>query len=354
MDQDSSKGKPGLAKTYSNLHMKLFQPNANSQIRTKRYLVYACGEVFLIVVGILLAMYINKLNQDYQYRRKIDNNLNRVYTELEKNLQKTGRAIAAFQTKDSLIHRFMNDSLEKSDYRENVLLPALIINSQTLELEDEAYQNLIQLNISDNKYQDTLISNLKGVYSLNTKIKMLNDKLSDFVYNLLLNPKTNVYDQFAYEGTVSDALIDYFLTSEEYRSDVIRYSTLAIRNQLRRYQNFYTAALGVYKKISVQYDLPNLFASYTDEKTTTTFTGTYSTGQDSVTLGIAYEKDSILLTIPTQGKLHLIPYSRNRLYLNTEGLGYFVSFFPNDTSETAMRIQLLSFNQGYKRLGSGH
>ncbi|MEO0582055.1 MAG: hypothetical protein AAF135_07535, partial [Bacteroidota bacterium] len=322
------------------------------QTKTKKYLTYAIGEVFLIVVGILLAMYINKLNQDYQYRKKIDNNLNRVYTELETNLQKTGRTIAAFQAKDSLIHRFMNDSLKKSDYKENPLLAALIFNSLTLELEEEAYQNLVQLNISDNTYQDTLISSLKEVYSLNTKIKVLNDKSSDFVYNLLLNQNTDVYDRFSYDGTLSDELIHHFLTSKKYRSDVSKYTSLAIGNQLRRYQIFYTAALGVYQKLSEQYGLPNVFESYIDAQIIPQFTGTYSTGQDSTSFDIVYQNDSILLVAPPQLKLHLIPYAKHRLYLNAGGLGYFVAFFPSDTSETEMRIHIRGLNQGYKRIAS--
>ncbi|MEM6806287.1 MAG: hypothetical protein AAF696_33120, partial [Bacteroidota bacterium] len=112
-------------------------------MKAKGYIVYALGEILLIVLGILLAMYINKLNEDYQYRKKIDKNLNRVYTELEKNLEKTGSAIASLQAKDSLINLFMNNQLTKRHYKENVFLSALIFNSHTLEIEEDAFHNLI-------------------------------------------------------------------------------------------------------------------------------------------------------------------------------------------------------------------
>ncbi|MEM6802394.1 MAG: hypothetical protein AAF696_13380, partial [Bacteroidota bacterium] len=231
-------------------------------------------------------------------------------------------------------------------------LSALIFNSHTLEIEEDAFHNLIQLNISDNKYQDTLINKLKAVYSLNKKIKVLNEKLSDFVYQLMLNQKADIFGRFAYDGTVSDKLIDYFLSSKEYRSQVTLYTTLAIRNQLSRYQNFYTEALGTYKEISKQYDLPNQFSAYIGEEIISTLMGAYGTTQDSVSLNISYQNDSIILAFPSRPKIHLIPYAKHRLYWSSTGLGYFVSFFPNDSTDTSIRLQRLAYTQAYQKLDS--
>ena len=54
--------------------------------RVSRYLLYAAGEVFLIVVGILLALYLNNLNEERQTRSVEIKLLNELKSNLESNL----------------------------------------------------------------------------------------------------------------------------------------------------------------------------------------------------------------------------------------------------------------------------
>lgn len=332
--------------------MKLSAFSSIPKRSTKEYLLYAFGEVFLIVVGILLAMYINKLNEDYQYRKKIDKNITRVYAELEKNLSNTGSLIQALQQKDSMINLFMSGSLERSDFLENGELAALPINSHNLELEMEAYHNLVQLNISDNKYKDSLVSDLKGLYKLHHKIDLLNEKLSDFVVRLL-SEDVEAYEGLTHKGKVDDRLIDHCLNSKRYRHNVIQYIVLGIRNQLRRYQVFYADGMDVYKAISRQYDLPNAFEYLTALETIDTLTGTYVGLQNADTAHVEFVHDSVLIHWVGYPKMHIVPYAQNRLFQDIGRLGYFVSFFPQDSAGINMRFQLITYSQEYKKLDSG-
>jgi len=328
--------------------MKLSPFNSTPTRSTKGYLLYALGEVFLIVLGILLAMYINNLNQDYQYRKKIDKNINRVFIELEKNLSKTGKVIDALQRKDSLIYLYMSDSLEKIDYFNNMELAVLVINANNLRLEDEAYHNLIQLNISDNTYKDELISDLKGLYRLHPKVDLLNEKMSDFVVKIL-SENVDSYGDLAYKGIIDENLIDYCLTSKKYKSHVTQYAVLAIRNQLKRYQNLYALGIGIYTQIAEQYDLGNNFDKYSEEKILTKLIGSYGDSSATEGLHIKVEHDSVFLSVPNNPRLHLVPFAENRLFLDNGQLGYFVSFYPDDDSVWTMRIHILSNRASYRK-----
>lgn len=271
--------------------------SSGKHMNPKRYLVYAIGEILLIVLGILLALYIDKLNSDYQYTRKIDENIHRVYQELEQNLSLAEVSISKLQVKDSLIHLFMKDSVEKSDYTKSLDFPGLIINSGNLVLEDDAFQNLIHLNVSDNTYKDSLISDLKSLYSMNEKVKSLNERIFDFIEGILTDD-VKIYGKLAYEGIVDEDLIDYFLHSKEYKSDVIRYTVLSIRNQLKRFQIYYAKGRGIYGHISQTYDLPNHFAQHTDPENLKEYVGSYLTLGPTDCLDIRIENDSVFLLLP--------------------------------------------------------
>lgn len=329
--------------------MKLSPFNSPRIKSTKGYLLYAFGEVFLIVIGILLAMYLNNLNQDYQYKNKIDENINRVFKELEKNLSKTGDVIHTLMRKDSLINLYMSDSLEKGDYLENMELAVLVINANNLRLEDEAYHNLIQLNTSGNRYKDELIADLTGLYKLHQKVDLLNEKMSDFVVKMLVE-NVDSYGDLAYKGSVDESLIDYCLTSKEYKLHVTQYAVLSIRNQLKRYQNLYALGRGIYKQIAKQYDWRNEYDKYSNQRILAKLIGSYGDSSATKSLHIKAENDSIFLSVPNNPRLHLVPYAENRLFLDNGQLGYFVSFYPDDQSDWTMSIHILSNRGSYKKL----
>lgn len=329
--------------------MKRFSFHSGKQQTVKEYILYALGEVFLIVLGILLAMYINDLNTDYQYNRKVDENIKRVYHELENNLKTLGSKIETFQVKDSLIHLFMADSVVREDYTHSRGFTGLIINTNNFLLEEDAVQNLLQLNVSDNTYRDELISDLKSLYAMRDKIKANNDKMADFVYGILTK-EIETYGKFAYSGVIDEKLLDYFLTSKTYKAKVIEYSVIAIRNQLKRYQTFYARGRGIYEEISRVYGFANHFAKYADPSLLKDYMGTYPTSSPADSLYIRIQNDSIFLDTPGFPNLHLIPYAKNRLFLNNNGrLGYFVSFFQEDSSAMHMRIHLLPNRNEYKK-----
>ncbi|MBK7870782.1 MAG: hypothetical protein IPJ74_08895 [Saprospiraceae bacterium] len=53
----------------------------------RKYLVYAIGEILLVVIGILIALQINTLNNDRIDRKKEKETIKAIYNELEANRQ---------------------------------------------------------------------------------------------------------------------------------------------------------------------------------------------------------------------------------------------------------------------------
>jgi hypothetical protein len=71
--------------------------NASDQKgKTARYITYAIGEIFLVVVGILIALYINNWNEDRKDRRKEKAILKELNKDFQKNLAQFNRLKAVY------------------------------------------------------------------------------------------------------------------------------------------------------------------------------------------------------------------------------------------------------------------
>ena len=322
----------------------------------KRYIPYALGELFLIVFGILVALYINNRNTSNQYEKQIDNNFQRVYTELEQNIETATIIINKLQEKDSLIYRVMSDSVKSDDYYKDLNLAYLTLFYHNLSLEDKAFQNLINLAISDNSYQDELLNQLKELYSINENIKEDNKRMSAFVYEESLPfvaENTETFGDLTYKSQVKKDVVDFFMTSNEYKSYVSQYAIIAIKNQLRHNQKFLKMAKDVYADIGEVYGLKNDQTSVS--KLFSHCTGTYMLeyGQYKDTIDIVFKNDSLLFTRDKGLQMNLIHLSQHRFYTDMDGGGYFITFTKDESNTEAsdFRIHLLSHRLQYRRIG---
>lgn len=335
--------------------MKISKFNSVLKMKTKRYLLYAIGEVLLIVIGILLALYINNRNIDQQYKKRIDNNIIRVYSELEKNIENTRTTIERMRTRDSLIFLVMNDSLIAKDYHENIDLAFLIVNNDQIFIEDKSFQNLISLNVSDNRYNDDLLINLKELYFINNGVQSSSERTTEFITELtgILSKEIKSFGDLTYREFLNDDAVNYFLTSQEYKTYVSRYAIRALRNQLTSNREFYKKALGVYHQISKQYDLENKHEFHFTESMISKFQGKYvfEVPNDNDTIQAKVENDSLFIAQGNGNGTYLVPLDENRFFLEGEGQKrYFISFFESENADWNMNIHLMAQRPLYKKI----
>jgi len=85
-----------------------------------KYARYAIGEILLVIIGILIALYINSKNEVRIVENKFISNLLQVQKELEVNIENTTNSINYYLTKDSLIATVMADTLTIEDYNSDM------------------------------------------------------------------------------------------------------------------------------------------------------------------------------------------------------------------------------------------
>ncbi|MCR9015990.1 hypothetical protein [Aquiflexum gelatinilyticum] len=129
-----------MARFFRNIRQQLLVEN-----RFTRYLIYAIGEIFLVVVGIMIAVYFNNKNTD----KKTKAETNRLVADLEKGLKTNqfllDRFSGRFDAQDSMMGLLINGELTEENFKRNRILNDLMGNStQYAWLQDENIITILQ------------------------------------------------------------------------------------------------------------------------------------------------------------------------------------------------------------------
>ena len=75
-----------------------------TQNKFTKYLLYAIGEIILVVIGILIALQVNNYNEAKKQELKTKEILTKIHEELALNIQKSDDIIEFYKMKDSLFY----------------------------------------------------------------------------------------------------------------------------------------------------------------------------------------------------------------------------------------------------------
>lgn len=331
--------------------MSIFKARNIQKMKVKKYLLYAIGEFILIVAGILLALSINNRNESERYKSQIDNNILRVYNELDKNINQGKKTIDILRGKDSLIYLVMMDSLDKEDYNTSLDVPFLIMQNAQLRFEEKAIQNLTEFNIFSDSYKEELLSSIRELYSLMKTVNTQSENMGEFIAEKsipLLADNIKSFGDLTYKREIKEDALDYFLNSEEYKSYVSRYAIYGTRMQLEANRNFYKKALEVYHSISEEYSLDNKNKMKYSEQMISNYQGKFVREDYPDTLEIRFENDSLFAGKGNEVNTLLIPLSGNQFFLDGEGQErYFVSFHQEDNEPENIKMNLNIFSSRF-------
>lgn len=217
-----------------------------------RYLLYAVGEIVLVVIGILIALQINNWNET----RKLNNKMKSVYsiikTDLLSDIKNIDMVFTEMAPRDSVFRRVINKDMFRKDYEicKNCSFilhgyPDITLNKRGLKLLDE------NSTVFDS-YQDSLSIEISNFYSyFNTEIGVALDEVEiDYTdnYSYFKNNKTWFKD-FINE-VKNDELITYVLTSNDYINRVSSFHRLYYKSYLGHLKNYKENALVLIDKIN--------------------------------------------------------------------------------------------------------
>jgi hypothetical protein len=304
--------------------------NLIAEGKTARYFKYAIGEIILVVIGILIALYLNNLNETFASKTKTDIILEDVLNELNVNIAKIENEIDFFHKKDSVFWAIKQNRVTKETYadpKHPEFLDMTTLFTQ-FQLTNDAYQLLIA-------NRENLPLEYKPVLnSLNDLDSKLKADLDLFDNELMQTIKTNIKfysDNFSWFSddteTGNENYYNYMLEDFGYKNKVYFLNSLAIRNHFGSALAYRTKAIDNYAKIAMLLDKTGTTPSFTfTNSQLLSFKGQYETLanplNDSLikSLGLSkqfkiYEENERLFS-KSEGDstgIEVIPFSKNQI-----------------------------------------
>ena len=193
-----------------------------------KYSRYAIGEIVLVVIGILIALYINNWNENRKIEAKILDLFKEVQVDLITNLEQIEMAITFQSTKDSILGSILSDTLSVKDYNNHPELLYQIGNYSHPTIQNEGFKKL-------ERYDDLIPKKYQNVYDslklVNSFLKNELSRINSFTNLIARNndyfvknwKDFHLYMKVSGDSLIPEEIIDYFRSDPFYKNMVEQY-----------------------------------------------------------------------------------------------------------------------------------
>ncbi|MAD97150.1 MAG: hypothetical protein CMB99_07490 [Flavobacteriaceae bacterium] len=217
-----------MIKFFRKIRQKLLAEN-----RFNKYLLYAFGEIILVVIGILIALQINNWNEQQANEERIKSTLRQVQKDLLNDIEEIIPVVNYYDNKLILLEQFVNVTKPKSFFEENFRdFSQINLGYRQFIQSNQAFLRLKnQVELLPDEY-NPLLKSLNRLYIENAK---LYDFAHSNVTNVMLKYKSKLYDNFRWmedyqKNNFTPEIKNYFLNSEANRKQLIKTKD-ALQNQ---------------------------------------------------------------------------------------------------------------------------
>ena len=200
---------------------------------TSKYLKYAVGEIFLVMVGILLALQINNWNEDRKQRTEFRNILKTIHQDLKRDTLISTILIDYYKEVEENSLKIINKEINRNNYKEYPKASSLVSRYRSFNIQTKGLEMAKNFSSNYEIKNDSLFTNIIQFYT--AFLPIINDS-NEFVKKEVLNnietyKKYNWYVNWTMGKFTKDMII-YFTENEEYRKQVASHNLLAGKNHL--------------------------------------------------------------------------------------------------------------------------
>jgi len=211
-----------------NIRRTLFMKN-----KVTTYLLYAVGEIFLVMIGIMLAVQIDNWKESIKTEREIESILREIQNDITTDIPSAAEVLEFYGKQDSLINLILDKKLTLEGFKQsNTRLRSLTTAAKHFKIHDNGFKKL--MNRSDN-----LAPDLKPIVDVLNKIYVYEkyevDKFDERINQLTdanLDRKAQTLSFFhtQFGLILDDDLINYYLTDPFYKNDLLVYRDATLFN----------------------------------------------------------------------------------------------------------------------------
>ena len=234
-----------------------------SENKFLKYLLYAIGEIILVVIGIMIALSFNNSNEQNKNSALVKDTIDALEEELLTNFDQATFVLSFWNSQDAICKQALFDQLTIEDYRNNDLIGILPANWYSFNAKTENLSLLLE-------YEKSVPKKLKPILAA---VKEL-EKREATIYRQWSILRTNTTENIkALTNEVSLVRLDsisknkqyhYMLTNPDYKKIVELYwiHTEVYYDFISRYRAQNMAVLGTIKMINEDFGLEELETLY--------------------------------------------------------------------------------------------
>jgi hypothetical protein len=210
---------------------KKIRRNLLSSNKMTSYLFYAIGEIVLVMIGILLALYINNWNENRKQDEQLMSIIKTVRKDLVTDTIVASRIIQFYDSINKYSEKVINYEYNRSTIEECDLCRSLTTIYQPFTMQDKDYNMLKNFNEYDFETNDSLqISIVQFYKSLSTILEQSNDFVKQETLKNLDHYRTKPWFIDWMKGRFTEEMKAYFGDSIDYKNRVGSNLILASKN----------------------------------------------------------------------------------------------------------------------------
>jgi len=226
-----------MAKIFRKIRQQLLTEN-----KIVKYLLYAAGEMFLVIMGILIALNLSQKSQHKETEAKVETIFETIQEDLLADIKEAESLYYGLRRIDTLSYLVLNEKLKAENYQEPLIsFIRLIVDLNLFNFNNQGFDNLSQnLSIVPTKY-NPVVKKLEYYYnSIQESVEYWNNEVarqskrnSDYLVENLeayskreikANEINNLFANFQYRNSVKL----YAETNSMWLHHIWRYRTGAI------------------------------------------------------------------------------------------------------------------------------
>jgi hypothetical protein len=236
--------------------LKIFRNARQNMIKNKKvtaYILYAIGEIILVMIGILLALQVNNWNESRKQKNELNNILRTVSYDLETDTLVASQVTRLYDTLQAKSIIIINKKLKKENYKDCPLCPSLTTFYSPFNIQTKGYELLKNLSNETANQKDSLITDIVQVYTIfKPIIEKNNERLENEVMKNLNELKDYPWFVDLSQGKFNEEMVAYFAESEDYRKRVALHNMLATNNHLAITKEYKRQATEILKQINIR------------------------------------------------------------------------------------------------------